>query len=414
MTATFKESETLELKRSTSEMKQAIVSIAAILNKHQKGELYFGVRDDGTVIGQQVGEKTIRDVSNKISSGIEPKIYPLVENVVINGKECIKVAFSGNEVPYFAFGRAYMRSADEDRQISAKELENIIVRKNKDKLRWDTQVCVKASIEDISPEKVKDFVKKAENEFVSVEETLETINVLMDSKITNAAVILFGKKPQKFFPNARLRCAVFGTTDTLVPIDMKDFEGDLFHLIERAEEYILEHINIGMRLEGLYRVDVPEIDKKAFREAIINAFCHRDYYEYDSVNIAVFKDRLEIRNPGGLYGGLTVAQITKKRVSRRRNEVIADIFHRVHFVERWGRGIELILSKEPETTFEVVADIFITTFPRKNLYSVNATINATINAHVKSPTKSPTKTRTIYEPFTTRCEPVCFYILSPD
>ena len=71
---------------------------------------------------------------------------------------------------------------------------------------------------------------------------------------------------------------------------MKDFYGDVFALINKAEEYTLEHINIGIRLEGLLRVDVPEIDREAFREAIVNAFCHRDYREYDSVNIAIFKD----------------------------------------------------------------------------------------------------------------------------
>ena len=76
---------------------------------------------------------------------------------------------------------------------------------------------------------------------------------------------------------------------------MQDFEGDLFYLIEKAEGYILKNIHIGMKLEGLRRIDVPEIDKAAFREAIINAFCHRDYREFDSVNIAVFKDRIEIR-----------------------------------------------------------------------------------------------------------------------
>jgi len=92
-----------------------------------------------------------------------------------------------------------------------------------------------------------------------------------------------------------------------------------------------ETINIGMRLDGLVRVDVPEIDRDAFREAIINAFCHRDYFEYDSVNIAIFKDRLEIRNPGRLYGGLTIKQIRTRMVSQRRNELIADIFHRGSF-----------------------------------------------------------------------------------
>jgi ATP-dependent DNA helicase RecG len=90
-----------------------------------------------------------------------------------------------------------------------------------------------------------------------------------------------------FLGNARLRCAVFGTLDTTVTITMQDFYGDVFYLIKKTEEYILEHINIGMRLEGLLRVDVPEIDPEAFREAIINAFCHRDYWLMESVSGSV-------------------------------------------------------------------------------------------------------------------------------
>ena len=158
-------------------------------------------------------------------------------------------------------------------------------------------------------------------------------------------------------------------TDMAYIVDRQEYTGDLFYLIERAETYILEHIDIGMRLDGLVRVDVPEIDRDAFREAIINAFCHRDYFEYDSVNIAIFKDRLEIRNPGGLYGGLTIKQIRTRMVSQRRNELIADIFHRGHFVERWGRGISLILSKEPTAEFEEMGKSFHVTFKRKNYES---------------------------------------------
>ncbi|MFH1824296.1 MAG: ATP-binding protein [Candidatus Firestonebacteria bacterium] len=72
-----KETETLEFKKSTSELKEAIISIVSILNKHKVGELYFGLKNDGTVVGQQVGKETIRDVSRSISSNIEPKIYPM-------------------------------------------------------------------------------------------------------------------------------------------------------------------------------------------------------------------------------------------------------------------------------------------------------------------------------------------------
>ncbi|MBF0549531.1 MAG: winged helix-turn-helix transcriptional regulator [Deltaproteobacteria bacterium] len=237
--------------------------------------------------------------------------------------------------------------------------------KNRDKLRWDMDPCSQAGFDDISGLKLKAFLKGCGLKHDNIPNALEKLNLVKDGKLLNTAVLCFAKKPEKFFPNARLRCAVFGATDTTVTLDMKDFYGDVFTLIRQADEYILEHINIGMRVEGLLRVDVPEINREAFREAIINAFCHRDYREYDSVNIAIFKDRVEIRNPGRLYGGLTMTMIREKMVSVRRNELLAELFHRVHFIEKWGRGVRMILEREPETEFEDVGGLFIATFKRK-------------------------------------------------
>ena len=362
----MRESETLELKKSTSELKEAIISIVSILNKHQKGELYFGVDRDGKVVGQTVTENTLREVSRAISEHIEPKIFPKVNEVVIEGKHCVHVEFSGNNVPYYAQGRAHMRVGDEDRQMSAKELEWLILQKNQERMKWDKEICKEAKMSDISTQRLKWFLKKAGKRFDTVENSLKKLGLLSQGKLLNTAVILFGRNPEKFFPNAKLRCAVFGETKA-VTIDMQEYVGDLFTLIEKAEKYILENIHVGMRLEGMYRVDVPEIDKEAFREAVINAFCHRDYYLYDSVNIAIFKNKLEIRSPGLLYGGLTVEKIKTKEVSERRNELLAEMFHQVHFIEKWGRGIGLILSKEPDTNFEEVGRQFVVTFKRKGV-----------------------------------------------
>jgi ATP-dependent DNA helicase RecG len=292
--AELREDEFLELKKSTSELKDAVISVASILNKHQRGELFFGVKNDGTVVGQEISDKTLRDVSKAVADNIEPKIYPKISRLRLDGRDCVHVEFQGSNTPYFAYGRAYIRVGDEDRKLSAKEIEEMILHKNKDKLRWDTAVCEKAWFADLSPKKFRTFLKEAGLKFDTIENSLQKLGLSSDGKILNAAIILFGKNPAKFFPNARLRCAVFGTKDTSFPIDMQDYSGDLFTLIETAQKYVLEHINVGMRIEGLYRVDVPEIDKEAFREAIINAFCHRDYHEYDSVNIAIFRDRLEI------------------------------------------------------------------------------------------------------------------------
>lgn len=362
----FRETETCELKKSTSELKEAVISIAAMLNKHQRGELWFGIRNDGTVAGQQVSDKTLRDISKAVADHIEPKVYPVVERAAIEGKQCIRVQVEGGEHPYYAYGRAYIRVGDEDRQLSAKELERLILEKSRDRLRWDTDICDKATFDDIGAAKLKSFLKVCGLSYDTIPNSLEKLNLVRDGKLLNAAVLCFARKPEKFFPNARLRCAVFGTLDTTVTLDMKDFYGDVFALISKAEEYVLEHINIGMRLDGLLRVDVPEIDREAFREAIINAFCHRDYREYDSVNIAIFKDRVEIRSPGILYGGLTIDSIRKKMVSARRNELLAELFQRSHRIEKWGRGIKMILEREPATEFEEVGMVqFIVTFRRK-------------------------------------------------
>lgn len=89
-------------------------SICAILNKHQYGELYFGVKPDGTPIGQVVTEESLREVSQKIKNHIEPKIYPEINKVVLDGRDCIHVKFSGEQVPYFSYGVAKIRVADEE------------------------------------------------------------------------------------------------------------------------------------------------------------------------------------------------------------------------------------------------------------------------------------------------------------
>lgn len=111
--------------------------MVAILNKHGAGELWFGIAPYGRVVGLEANEKTLRDVSQAIGAHVEPRIYPHIGIVLRNNKSCLHVTFSGQEAPYFAYGRSYMRVADEDRQLSSRELENLILHKNKEAMRWD-------------------------------------------------------------------------------------------------------------------------------------------------------------------------------------------------------------------------------------------------------------------------------------
>ncbi len=108
----FKETETTELKKSTSELKEAIISICSILNKHGKGTVYFGIEDDGSVVGQQVGKSTVKDISKSINDHIDPKIFPNIRIQKISGRDCIVVNFSGQDTVYSAFGRYYLRTGE--------------------------------------------------------------------------------------------------------------------------------------------------------------------------------------------------------------------------------------------------------------------------------------------------------------
>ena len=194
------ENEAVEFKKSLAELKAGLISMAAILNKHGAGELWFGLRNDGRVVGLTATEKTLRSLSQSIAAHIEPKIFPSVTIESIDNVSCIKIAFQGKETPYYAYGRAYMRVADEDRQLSAKELENLIVIKNRASLRWDNAVCTTRP-NDLSEDKLRQFVKRAELPWDTPINVLEKLELIKNGKLLNAAPLFFGKAP------LQLRCA---------------------------------------------------------------------------------------------------------------------------------------------------------------------------------------------------------------
>jgi ATP-dependent DNA helicase RecG len=314
--------------------------------------------------------KTLRDLSQAVGAHIEPKLYPHIGLQKLQGRDCIRVQFEGQDAPYFAYGRAYMRVADEDRQLSAAEIRKLIIDQSQQALRWDKQV-LNLPLKAINTQKLRDFAKRAglvwsrlgTQEPQRVEQALSKLEVLQDQQLLNAAQLFFTTAP------VHMRCAVFMGTTSATILDRHDFDGDILSLIEEAQKYILKNIHIGMRLEGLYRVDVPEISMDALREAIINAFCHRDWRDPDHVQIAIYKDRVEIRNPGTLMGNLTIADIRQGNVSRRRNPLVAELFRRIHMVEAWGRGMPLMMSNAPEVEFREVAGLFIASFARPSFQS---------------------------------------------
>ena len=106
---------------------EAMISISSILNKHHRGKIYFGLKNDGIPFGFTVTDSTVRDVSRKIFEAIRPQVIPTVMSEILDGREVIVVEFQGDDVPYSAFGKYYIRTADEDRELSPSELRKIMV-----------------------------------------------------------------------------------------------------------------------------------------------------------------------------------------------------------------------------------------------------------------------------------------------
>jgi len=103
------------------------------------------------------------------------------------------VQVEGGEHPYYAYGRAYIRVGDEERQISAKQLENLILTKNRDRLRWDSEVCPKVTVDDIGTGKLRSFLKLSGLTFDTVPNSFEKLNLVQDGKLLNAAVLCFAR-----------------------------------------------------------------------------------------------------------------------------------------------------------------------------------------------------------------------------
>ena len=364
----MKESESLELKTSTSELKEAVISIVAILNKHQKGEVYFGIKNSGEVVGQTVTENTIREISKTISDNIEPKIFPKINEVTFEGKKCVHVEFTGEHVPYYAYGRAYVRVGDEDKKISSQELEKLILKKNR--ILWEEEISEK-NLKDVNEEMLRDFVERAnaakriDFKFTNTKAVLNKLGLLKDGKLLKAAEVLFCDENQQ-----EVQAAVFAGTDKLTFLDIRQFKGNIFQLLQQSESYLKEHINWRAELKERIRKEIPEIPIRAITEALVNSLCHRDYENRKGNEVAIFKDRVEIYNPGLFPEGYDPRDFfTGTERSILRNPLIANTLYLSKDIERWGSGIKRIhdacKEEKVKVEFKKLKSGFLVVFDRK-------------------------------------------------
>jgi ATP-dependent DNA helicase RecG len=338
------ETETLEYKRSTGETNEALCDISAILDKHGKGEVYFGILPSGEIKGQQVSTKTLNDLSKSIGSHIEPKIYPSITKVRLNSKDCVKVEFEGAEPPYKARGKYYKRVSDESLEMSTAELRRYFKRLEETHSPWDTMPAG-IGYDEIDEGAVRTFVEKANDEeriswgFNGVENAMRKLKLVVDGKLVNAAKVLFGKEP-----GLSLKMAVFATDVKVTFNDIRIEEGNVSELVDAAETYIKNTIHWRVEFTGKRKRDeIPEIPVEAIREALNNSYCHRLFPSTQNNEVLIFKNRIEIYNPGTFPEGLTPkAFIDEKEPPVHRNPLLASTMYLTKDAETFGTGLKRI------------------------------------------------------------------------
>ena len=310
------------------------------------GTMYIGITDAETVWGLQNTKKLMEDISNKIADKL--RLYPDVRLLEQDGKEIIEIEILPSQDAVTLDGILYKRVGTTNQIVKGQALKDFYARKMS--ATWDSKIIRGATLEDIDPEAIKYFLRKGidkgrlpkDSINASIEKVLKNLEVMTeDNELTIAALLLFGKNPQHYCLNARIKIGRFGQSNTAL-MNQDLIGGDLIRMADRVMEALdAKYLIRPIHYEGMQRKEPLEIPEDGLREILYNAICHKDYNGPDS-QMRIFDDRITFWNQGTLPSGITPEDLFKPHDSHPRNRLIANTFYMAGFVEAWGRGFELI------------------------------------------------------------------------
>lgn len=381
------ESETLELKTTTGTRREAVATVCAMLNQ-RGGHVLFGVSPDGTVVGQQVTERTLEELGSEMQR-IDPPAFPQIERVRLSvDREVLVVEVGrGASSPYQYRGASYRRVGNTTRAMLADEYNRMLFERMHGDRRWETELAAGWEVQDLDLAELRNTVAEAvrvgrlnEPGSREAEDLLLGLGLMRDGVLLRAAAVLFGspRRLEAEMPQCLLRVARFRGIDRSEFLDNRQFNGNAFALLASAERFLNDTIPIASRFDPsrVQRIDEPLYPLLAVREAVANALCHRDYaMGGGSIGLAVYDDRLEVISTGPLHFGLTPDALFAPHESRPWNPLIARTFYRRGVIEQWGRGTlrmaELAASAGlPRPEIEECADSVTVRFRRSTRHAV--------------------------------------------
>lgn len=313
----------------------------------QGGKIYIGCDDTGSVVGITNASKLLEDIPNKIrdTMGIIVGVNLLVED----SKEYLEIDVPSYPIGISCKGVYYYRSGSTRQILTGPALEAFLLRKRG--VTWDSLPLPAFTMDDVDDEVVKRFkqwaAKKGRIDKNVLDEPkevlLERLHLIQNGYLTNAAMLLFSKDPEKWQLGAYTKIGYFETDADLLYQD--EIHGSLLEQIDKIVEVLhLKYMKAKITYDGMQRIERYFVPEAALREALLNALCHKDYSGGVPIQISVYEDRLYIANCGRLPQDWTIENLMSKHASTPFNPNIAHTFYLAGFIESWGRGIEKICN----------------------------------------------------------------------
>lgn len=349
------ESQTVEFKKSTGQLRRAAETLCGMLNG-TGGRILIGVTPEGRILGQTVSDKTIREVAEELQKVEPPASISQVPISIGNNKTVLILEAIPNPEfrPYALDGRPYQRIGSTTSIMPQATYQRLLNERAHSHIRWENQAAADYDTADLDSEEILRTVRLGiaasrlpESTGHTIPDILERLRLLRDGRPNQASVVLFGSRFMPDYPQCQLRLARFRGVNKSEFLDQRQLEGHAFHLLEEAMLFLRRHLPVAGRIiPGLFeREDEPLFPLEALREALVNAFCHRDYTIVGgAVSLAIYDDRLEIWSDGTLPFNLKPEDLKKEHTSRPRNPIIAQVFYLRGMIERWGRGTQKIVE----------------------------------------------------------------------
>ncbi len=362
-----KESQFLEFKPNwRDEYLKAIVAFA----NGNGGELIIGVDDRGNPVGLKDTKRLLEDLPNKIRNKLG--IIPSITMEKKNKAEIVKIVVTPCSVPISYDGKFCVRSGSTVQELQGKDLADFLMKKSGS--TWDEVVEERAAFDELNKAAIEQFKKYAVDRIPSaakepdIKTLLQKLKLIDGEKSTRAAVLLFGKAPQRLYLQSLVKIGKFLSDTDIQFTDIVN--GNLFEQLENTLEILRSKYLISeIKFEGIHRRDVLEYPYEALREAIINALIHRDYSSTSHIQVRVYSDKMIIMNEGRLPPEIPVEKLKTTHLSIPRNRLLAEVFYYAGFIEAWGRGTIKIVEKcreqgLPEPDFVEENGVMMVTFYR--------------------------------------------------